>query len=234
MRTSDTVTEITKSLVAAQSVIKMAEKNSENPHFKSKYADLASIVSVCREALSQNGIAYIQSPEYSDNLLSVTTRLMHTSGEWIEGTIASPVPKLDPQGIGAAVTYCRRYSLAAMVGVAPADDDDAEAVVRKAEDKNKSSGSFGGPLTATKLKAELRALAPVLNACHSQEELKQVQAERKDVIDQCKRDLPSWFYPQDNADGESLSQHIERLMEILPDVADETTAQFEEQLEPPE
>ena len=99
-------------------------KDSENPFFKSRYADLASVVEAIRAPLSKNGLAYVQRmlPSAGESV-QVETVLMHASGEWISGTVALPVSKKDAQGVGSAITYARRYGLSAIVGVAPEDDD---------------------------------------------------------------------------------------------------------------
>ena len=101
-------------------------KNSKNPHFKSNYADLESVWDACRDLLSANGLAVSQFPgTYSDldKSMSLTTILTHNSGEWISQKMSVPVTKPDAQGAGSALTYMRRYALAAVVGVVQADDD---------------------------------------------------------------------------------------------------------------
>lgn len=131
--TSGTLGELAKALAKAQGAIKGAKKDSTNPHFKSRYADLASIWEACRGPLSENGLSVLQLPSAKEGLVRITTRLLHSSGEWIVGELVIPVSKWDAQGVGSAISYGRRYALAAMVGVV-ADDDDAEtAVARKPE-----------------------------------------------------------------------------------------------------
>lgn len=105
--------------------MKGALKDSANPFFKSRYADLASVVEAIRAAFSANGLSYIQTVEPSDkDEVRVETTLLHSSGEWIScGILSLPVSKIDAQGYGSALTYARRYSLSAAVGVAPEDDD---------------------------------------------------------------------------------------------------------------
>lgn len=136
MRTSEQIGEIAAALAKAQGLIEGAKKGRENPHFKSKYADLASIWDACREALSVNGLSVVQvtAPSTKDEVV-VITRLMHASGQWYEGVLAMPVSKGDAQGFGSALTYTRRYALAAMVGVAPEDDDGNLAAAAKPNGK---------------------------------------------------------------------------------------------------
>ncbi len=132
MNKSDSIKELAGALAKAQSKIKGALKDSANPFFKSKYADLASVVEAIRGALSENGLAYVQLTIPSDKEeVQVETILMHSSGEWISGIIALPVSKADAQGFGSALTYARRYGLSAMVGVAPEDDDGNAAAAAK-------------------------------------------------------------------------------------------------------
>lgn len=116
--------ELAAALAVAQGEITGALKDSANPFFKSKYADLASVWDACRTSLSKNGLAVIQVASTSDTGAAViTTTLAHKSGQWIRGTLAMMPVKADPQGMGSALTYARRYALAAMVGVAQVDDD---------------------------------------------------------------------------------------------------------------
>jgi hypothetical protein len=105
-------------LAKAQIEMGPALKDSTNPAFSSKYADLASVWDACRVALSANGLAVVQGPELAERGVSVTTRLLHSSGQWAESTLILPMDKATAQGAGSAITYARRYSLAAMVGVA--------------------------------------------------------------------------------------------------------------------
>jgi len=125
MQRSESIKEIATALAKAQGEIKGAVKDSDNPFFKSKYADLASVVEAIREPFSKNGLSYIQTVEPSDGEeVRVETTILHSSGEWLSGgVLAVPVSKQDAQGFGSALTYARRYSLSAATGVAPEDDD---------------------------------------------------------------------------------------------------------------
>jgi hypothetical protein len=127
MNTSENINELSTALAKAQAKITNAAKDSVNPHLKSSYADLASIWNACREPLSENGLAVIQSPELVDGGVILTTRLMHSSGQWVQGNLKIPVNKNDAQGVGSAISYGRRYALAAMVGVTAGDDDGTAA-----------------------------------------------------------------------------------------------------------
>lgn len=124
MRTSEQINELATALAKAQGAIEGAKKDNVNPHFRSKYADLASVWDACRAELSKNGLSVIQPVLTVDGRTVTVTRLMHTSGQWIEdGGIPLLLGKEDMQGLGSALTYSRRYGLMAMVGIAPEDDD---------------------------------------------------------------------------------------------------------------
>ncbi len=129
MSWSPTIGALAAALAKAQGMIAGAKKDSVNPHFKTSYADLASVWDACRAALSANGLSVVQPTQPATGGVLVATILLHTSGEWIRGDLFMPCAKPDAQGIGSAITYARRYGLAAMVGVAP-DDDDGEGAVR--------------------------------------------------------------------------------------------------------
>lgn len=124
MKTSETLTKIAPALVQAQDSIKFAIENAKNPHLKNKYADLSSVIDAVKPSLNAVGIAFLQTPSPSDDgRLHLTTRLLHSSGEWIEDTATCALSKQDPQGFGSALTYLRRYSLSSICGLY-ADDDD--------------------------------------------------------------------------------------------------------------
>ena len=129
---SATIGALAKALAAAQGELEDAKKDASNPAFKgSKYATLASVRAALSKVLPKHDLAVVQgfAPSGDDGVCIVTT-LMHSSGEWIRSAIYMPVTKKDAQGFGSACTYGRRYSLAAIVGVASDDDDDGNAAVR--------------------------------------------------------------------------------------------------------
>lgn len=110
-------------LCKAQAEMEGAKKDVTNPHFNRKYADLASVWSAIREPLTKNGLSVVQLLRSIQGGVEVETILLHTSGEQIGDVFSVPASKADAQGFGSAATYARRYSLMAMVGVAPEDDD---------------------------------------------------------------------------------------------------------------
>ncbi|HEY4360306.1 MAG TPA: ERF family protein [Bryobacteraceae bacterium] len=133
MNRSDSIGELAAALVLTQKAVKKALKDADNPYFKSKYADLESVTDACREALTANDLAVSQvfAPEDVPGTVSVETVLMHKSGQFISGTLTMTAVKTDPQAVGSAITYARRYSLAAIVGVVT-EDDDAEGAMKRA------------------------------------------------------------------------------------------------------
>lgn len=115
---------ISAALVKAQREFGPALKTSSNPHFKSRYADLAACVEAVIDALNNNGIALIQQTHECESGVIVETTFIHESGEvFSAGKLQVPAAKQDPQGYGSALTYARRYSLMAACGIAPEDDD---------------------------------------------------------------------------------------------------------------
>lgn len=132
MPQSDSIKELATALSKVQGELTYAKKDSANPFFKSRYADLESVWDACRSLLAANGLSVIQMPgNYFEGRMWLVTKLCHTSGEWIEQEMSVPVQKPDAQGAGSALTYMRRYALAAFVGVVQADDDGNAAVVTK-------------------------------------------------------------------------------------------------------
>jgi hypothetical protein len=128
---SPTIGKLALALSKAQLKIEGAKKDASNPFFKSKYADLASVWDACHEALNENEIAIVQTTSNRETAIVIQTRLIHSSGEWIKGSLGLVPVKNDPQGIGSAISYGRRYALAAIAGVCPIDDDGEAAMGRK-------------------------------------------------------------------------------------------------------
>lgn len=140
MRASNNIDELAKALAKAQGEMSGVKKGKTNPHFKTTYADLASAIAATREAFSENGLSFVQltNSEPGSVDVSIVTRLMHESGQWIESVLNVRATQQTPQGLGSAITYGRRYSLMAMVGIAP-EDDDGETASQKPPQTDKSS-----------------------------------------------------------------------------------------------
>ena len=143
MEKSEKIDILAAALVKAQSEMGGAVKDSNNPFFKSKYADLTSVWKACKVALHENGFSVIQSPISSDNRIGVATMLLHSSGQYIEDEYTLSVKKQnDPQADGSSITYARRYALAAFVGVCPVDDDGEMAMFRNEPKKKDPNAAF--------------------------------------------------------------------------------------------
>ena len=155
---SDSIAKLAAALAKAQGIIGNAHKDSTNPFFKSKYADLASCWDACREALSKNELAVIQThePVEKGDMVILTTTIVHSSGQFIKGTICVRPSKTDPQGYGSATTYARRYGLCAMVGISPADDDGnaASGNVSKPKPTRQAANSTGKGKSKTEAKSK--------------------------------------------------------------------------------
>lgn len=128
---SPTIGKLALALSKAQAKIEGAKKDASNPFFKSSYADLASVWDACHLELAANELAVIQLVEDGMDKATVETMLVHSSGEWIRNRLSLKPKANDPQSIGSAITYARRYALAAIVGVCPIDDDGEAAMGRK-------------------------------------------------------------------------------------------------------
>lgn len=144
MEHSQSITALATALAKAQGSMGGALKDSENPFFKSKYADLESVWSACRKPLADNGLSVIQGVSADDSGVMVTTLLAHESGEWIRSTLRMVPKDSSPQVVGSCTSYARRYGLASMVGVYQSDDD-AEAAQRRAEAAARSNGEISHP-----------------------------------------------------------------------------------------
>ncbi len=141
MNRSEQINEVIAALAKAQGMMTPAYKDSVNPHYKSSYADLESVMRALREPLSSNGLALAQFPSTEGSLVSVETILGHAaSGQFLGGELRARAKSDDPQAIGSAITYLRRYGAMAITGLAPSDDDGNAAV----EHRPQTGKSFGG------------------------------------------------------------------------------------------
>lgn len=156
MNKSPEINHIAAALVRAQAAMKPALKDGTNPHFKSSYATLQSVWDAAREVLTPNGLTVVQTFGPSEGeTLNITTTLMHTSGQWIAGTMTLKPTKADPQGIGSAATYGRRYGLAAILGIVADEDDDGN---HASEPAKKQPYKPNGPLAKADTVKALQAL----------------------------------------------------------------------------
>lgn len=150
------VKSLTKALIAVQSKLKPVEKTKVNPYYKSSYADLQTIWDSCQKVLADNGFAVSQITCMENGIFGLRTILLHESGERLDGFyILNPAKPNDPQALGSALTYSRRYALSAMLGIIADSDDDGNAASHTApaeapkDAPRASSGDSGASGAAT-------------------------------------------------------------------------------------
>jgi len=128
MKKSESIIELGTALALAQAEMSNPAKNAKNPFFKSSYADLAEVINISKPTLAKFGLSIIQMPYAMNGHVGVETMIIHKTGEYISSRLNMPLgAKKDAQAVGSAITYARRYSLAAMAGIAQEDDDGKEA-----------------------------------------------------------------------------------------------------------
>ena len=185
-----TFSQIAAALVKAQKEFGPALKSSTNPHFRSRYADLAACVEAVIDALNANGIALTQRLTPSDNGVIVETVFIHETGEVINcGQLHVPASKHDPQGYGSALTYARRYSLMAACGIAP-EDDDGNAGSRRSSKPLPDITDHLSAIEATASSDELAvAFKAAIEACGEHQELQaKVIAAKKARVERAKKE----------------------------------------------
>jgi len=139
MKMSESITAIAPALVKAQALIEDAVKDSSNPAFRSKYADLSAVLAVIREPMAMNDLCVLQSPARAEGGVEVETLILHKSGEWISQNCFIPINKWDAHGTGSGITYGRRYGLMSIFCIGTEDDDGNTAVERPAAPKQLSA-----------------------------------------------------------------------------------------------
>lgn len=193
MERSESIAELSAALAKAQGLLEGAKKDSNNPFFKSKYADLASVWDACRKPLSDNNLSVVQlagSSCENPEIITIETMLCHSSGEWISGALSVKPVKTDPQAIGSCITYLRRYSLQAIVGIAPEDDDGNEA-----------SGKDGKPETKQHLptpppKTQPRPIGPEKLSDAQRGKLWAMLKQKDGIQDSDAKDFMAWLTSQ--------------------------------------
>jgi hypothetical protein len=132
MNKSETIASLAAALNKAQAEMSGAKKSAKNPFFKSNYANLEEVINCVKEPFANNGLSFVQFPISGDGLAGVETIIMHESGEFIANEFMLKCAKNDPQGLGSAITYARRYGLQSVCGIPSEDDDGEGAMQRKA------------------------------------------------------------------------------------------------------
>lgn len=131
MKRSESIKELATALANAQGDFKPAEFDGVNPHFRSKYATLTSVMNSIREPMKKNGLSVVQVVFELEKGMILETTVFHASGEWLSSDMPLYISKDDMQGLGSAITYAKRYAISAMLGIVADDDDDANAATGK-------------------------------------------------------------------------------------------------------
>lgn len=142
MKTSEEIKDLALSLSKAQAEMTGAKKGASNKFFKSKYSDLAMVIEAISGPFANNELCFVQASEVKDSRISVITRIIHSSGQWVESETQLPPTKNDAQGYGSAITYAKRYGLQSLAGVPSVDDDGNMAVEHKAEPISSNAAEF--------------------------------------------------------------------------------------------
>ena len=139
IRQSEDIDSLAAALAEAQGELENITKDRANPFFSSRYADLAGALDEIRPKFAKHGLSIVQIPFNRESQIGVLTRLLHSSGQWVEGELSIAPAKADAQGAGSVITYLRRYALMAVAGLAP-EDDDGEAAVGRDSPKPQQGG----------------------------------------------------------------------------------------------
>jgi hypothetical protein len=171
---SPTLGALAKALAAAQAELEDAKKDSVNPHFKNRYSSLGSVRAELKKVLPRHGFATPQTTiPHGDAGVCVVTWLLHESGEWLCGELFIPVSKRDAQGFGSALSYARRYALAAIVGITSDEDDDAEHAVKPTTNGKPETAKANKPESD----AEEKRFAEAFNVAKTTDAIAKVSAD---------------------------------------------------------
>ena len=155
MQKSEQINELATALAKAQGAFEIADMDSENPHFKSKYASLGSIILAVKKGLTTNGLAISQMLVENEKGMALETTLFHSSGQWLSGAVPVMLDKQNMQGLGSAITYAKRYAIAAILGVVADQDDDGEAAIGRSQ-----NGQLPAAHTITNVTTAANAFKP--------------------------------------------------------------------------
>ena len=157
MEKSETIIELSKAFAKMQMELEQPLKNANNPFFKSKYVPLENVVDSITRAASKHGLSFTQFPSSDENgNVTVGTMVMHESGEWIEyDPICLKPVKNDPQAVGSAITYAKRYALSAIFGITSDNDDDGNEATQLGKAKSKAMPNKQLPATNNKIPKEV-------------------------------------------------------------------------------
>jgi len=156
LRHTPTIGKLAEALAKASLEFPEITKDTENPYFKSQYADLATLIKATRSPLAKHALVVMQFPQLRPNKALLTTMLCHSSGEWIAADLEMPLTKGDAQGVGSGITYGRRYSYQSILNIAGEEDDDGNAAAGRTQEDRSSKGATekgGGRINPVQLRA---------------------------------------------------------------------------------
>ena len=208
MRKSDSIDALAAALAKAQAKIESATKSAKNPFYKSSYADLPAVWEACRKPLTDNGLSVVQLTDTSENGTVLESVLMHSSGQWISCHYPIKPVKDDPQSMGSALTYSRRYSLMALVGIVADFEDD---------DGNAASGNHTG-LISSAMSAPSSSEANLTRIEHFKAEGREAAEGGSDV-------LYAWWKRMLKSDQEKLVKFKDETLKPIAEAADKVAAQ---------
>jgi len=202
MEQSEKIDQLAIALSKVQSESLLALTDSTNPFFNSKYADLSSVWGVTREPLVKNGLSVAQTLDIAeDGSPIIVTTLMHLSGQWLRGRLKMKPDKPGPQAVGSCITYGRRYSLAAMIGVCPEDDD-----ANSATKNQKTNGKTRPPqqaMTGDATENQINAI----NKIGSKQNLSEIEV----------TEIMAWYTGGDSLSKQKASEMITGFEKIFED-----------------
>lgn len=226
---SDSIGKLSEALAKAQGQMRGAPKDAANPFYRSKYADLASISEACRDALAKNGLAIMQFPRASEKGVEVETLLSHSSGEWVSETLEIPLAKRDAQGIGSAITYARRYALAAIVGVAPEDDDGhAAAQANHPDHRSRDAAPISSESGGTTLEDQQPSAADLARVQVSRQWVEEFSRDFRAAPTQENLDAEAERLKPRIADGSVIAEHVPTLKSVYAECREKIKAQLAE------
>lgn len=204
MRTSESIKSIAAALCKFQQECESPKKSAVNPHFKNKYAPLEEIIKAVTPTMVKHGLSHFQSTSAEGDNIVVTTVLMHTSGEFIESDpLRLPMGKTNAQGAGSSITYARRYSLCALLGIAAEEDDDANG----ASGNNQTSNENSNKQTASE--SQMNFVKKLLTDITKEKGISKAQAYEV-LKGEMKKDM-EWFTPADASKAiKFLQSHIKQ------------------------
>lgn len=170
---SEQINELATALAKAQAEMKPAAFDKVNPHYKNKYASLQSFITAIKEPLNKYGLSFVQSTGLHDKGTVLITKLMHSSGQWINGEMLVTQDKPGIQAFGCQLTYCKRYALSSMLGISADEDDDGELDRKE---------------TPPQKQVEPKKSAPVTKIDEKQ------AIEIQDILNHCEPKYQKWFY----------------------------------------